>query len=285
MRVELRRAREQAELTQQQAADVINASVSKINRIENGSVPISTSDLKVLLDFYGVVDPERRGALIEAARASRERPWWHKYRGLVRSQLPQMLAYESEATAVRSYHPYLITGLLQSPAYARELRRQTMKDEAQIKQLVDFTVLRQEILGGPEAPTFEFIVDVAALRRKVGGPVRGPELMIEQLDRLKRVAASPNVALRILHEDAGAHPAMNGPFTLFDCFGEENPILFIEGVLEDVLSHIDVELIKRFEEKFDVLRELSLSEEDGISLIEELVDDHKKTLAQIDREG
>lgn len=61
LRLALRRARETAGLTQGKVAEALDWSVSKVNRIEKGDVTVSTTDLRALLELYGVVDRERAG--------------------------------------------------------------------------------------------------------------------------------------------------------------------------------------------------------------------------------
>jgi transcriptional regulator with XRE-family HTH domain len=55
----LRQARLDAELTQEQAASEMDWSLSKLIRIENGSVAISSSDLKALLQHYKITKEKR----------------------------------------------------------------------------------------------------------------------------------------------------------------------------------------------------------------------------------
>jgi transcriptional regulator with XRE-family HTH domain len=69
----LRRTREKLEITQAHAAREMSWSVSKLIRIETGTVTISVNDLKVLLPFYGITDEKAVTDLIEMAKNSRPR--------------------------------------------------------------------------------------------------------------------------------------------------------------------------------------------------------------------
>jgi len=71
LRAELRKARLEAGLTQEQVAAAMDWSLSKVIRIEAGSVGVSTNDLKAL------------------AQAARERAWWSGYRDVTRPGLLQ----------------------------------------------------------------------------------------------------------------------------------------------------------------------------------------------------
>src|SRR5947209_20452719 len=84
LRTELRRARQNAMLTQEQVAEQMDWSISKVIRIEAGSTGISTNDLKALLRLYGHHDdPDLTDELVMLARAARERSWSNPYRDLV----------------------------------------------------------------------------------------------------------------------------------------------------------------------------------------------------------
>jgi transcriptional regulator with XRE-family HTH domain len=69
LRTELRRARIEANLTQEQVAQTLDWSLSKIIRIETGPARISTNDLKALLGLYQIRDSNRTAELIEPVRA------------------------------------------------------------------------------------------------------------------------------------------------------------------------------------------------------------------------
>src|SRR5690348_14280042 len=64
LRTELRRARSEANLTQEQVAQAMDWSLSKIIRIETGAAGISTNDLKALLSLYRIHDSDRTAKLM-----------------------------------------------------------------------------------------------------------------------------------------------------------------------------------------------------------------------------
>src|SRR5271166_6229606 len=78
----LRRSREDRGVTQNAAAEEMSWSVSKLIRIESGSVPISVNDLRALLRYYGITDSERVDSLLEMARLARRRSWLMQYRDI-----------------------------------------------------------------------------------------------------------------------------------------------------------------------------------------------------------
>jgi transcriptional regulator with XRE-family HTH domain len=61
----------EARITQEEVADALDWSLSKVIRIEKGSVGVSTNDLKAVLRLYQVTDPGRTDELVALARAGR----------------------------------------------------------------------------------------------------------------------------------------------------------------------------------------------------------------------
>jgi transcriptional regulator with XRE-family HTH domain len=76
LRSALRRAREDAGLTQEQVAAAMDWSLSKLIRIEAGTVSISTNDVKALLNYYQMTDGSQVADLVALARVARRRTWW-----------------------------------------------------------------------------------------------------------------------------------------------------------------------------------------------------------------
>ena len=71
LRAELRRMRLEANQTQEQVANAMDWSLSKLIRIENGSVGISTNDLRAILLHYEITDESRTSELLALSRAAR----------------------------------------------------------------------------------------------------------------------------------------------------------------------------------------------------------------------
>ena len=76
--LELRRLRESAKLTCEEVAERLECSASKISRVETGRVSVSPRDVRDMLEIYGA-PPEQRDSLVQLARDSRQKGWWHAY--------------------------------------------------------------------------------------------------------------------------------------------------------------------------------------------------------------
>src|SRR3569833_301709 len=122
LRAELRRLRTDRELTQELVATDMEWSLSKLIRIENGTVAISVSDLRSLLAYYAVHEQQRVDALLELARAAKRRMWWDEYRPYLQPSLLTFVGFESDATRIECFHPVLLPGLVQTEAYSRAVQ-------------------------------------------------------------------------------------------------------------------------------------------------------------------
>jgi hypothetical protein len=246
-------------------------SLSKLIRIENGSVGISLNDLKAILAHYEIADEKRTVELIALSRGARERSWWNSYRDMP-PRLIQLIEYESASFIIRNFQPMLIPGLLQTEEYATNTTR-TLRPQAtaqEVSTTVELRMKRQQLLRQSEMPLMFFIVDEGAVRRLVGGQ----EAMRRQVQLLLDESEKPTVTIEIVPFTAGAHPGMQGPFMLFEFpDAEDDDALYLEGPSENRWNRDDPEEISSFRERFEVLRELSLGPQGSIDLLRRLLDE------------
>jgi transcriptional regulator with XRE-family HTH domain len=271
LRTELRRARLDADLTQEQVAAAMDWSLSKLIRIENGTVGISTNDLKAILAHYKITDDGRTAEMLALSRGARERSWWSAYRD-ASPRLIQLIEYESASFIIRNFQPMLIPGLLQTGEYAATVIRNLdpqASDEV-VNLAVEMRIKRQQLLQQPETPLMFFIVDEAAVRRLVGGQ----QAMRRQIQRLLDESDKPTVTIEIVPFGAGAHPGMQGPFMLFEFpDAADDDALYLEGPGESRWNRDDPEEILSFRERFEVLRGLSLGPQGSRDLLSRLLDE------------
>jgi Domain of unknown function (DUF5753) len=246
-------------------------SLSKLIRIENGTVGISLNDLKAILAHYKITDEARTAELIALSRGARERSWWNDYRDIA-PRLIQLIEYESASFIIRNFQPLLIPGLLQTEEYAtttlQSLRSQpTARD---VSTAVELRMKRQQLLQQQEMPLMFFIMDEAAVRRLVGGQ----EAMRRQIQRLLDESEKPTVTIEIVPFSAGAHPGMQGPFMLFEFpDAADDDALYLEGPSESRWNRDDSEEISSFRDRFEVLRGLSLGPQGSVDLLHRLLDE------------
>lgn len=259
LRGELRRIRHETGETQEQVAAAMDWSLSKLIRIENGSVGISTNDLKVLLGHYGIVADDRVEELVALARAARERSWWSTYKDAP-PRLLQFIEYEAAAMITRNFEPLLIPGLLQTEEYAREVIREFSGRPAKdrLDALVSLRLKRQELLKrtGPP-PWYFFILDESAVRRLVGSK----DVMDGQIRHLIQLVSRDNLTIEVVPFSAGINHGQLRPFVVLEFpEAEDNDVLYLENRRGDPFSRDDPEEIIVYREIFEELRHMSLRE-------------------------
>ena len=119
---QLRRLREAAGITPEQAGYEIRGSRSKISRLENGRVRLKSRDVTDLLAFYGVTD-EARSRFLELAMQSNSPDWWTKYSDILPDWFETYLGLEAAAATIRSFEVQFVNGLFQTEDYVRAVTR------------------------------------------------------------------------------------------------------------------------------------------------------------------
>ena len=256
---DLRRIREAAGQSQRQAADAMDWSLSKLIRIETGSVAISISDLKALLLHYNVDDSAEVERLVEMARASKDRrAWWNTYRDATSPQYMSFVAYESAASRIFQFEPLLIPGLLQQEDYARALMQAIAgaATDERVQEWVELRMRRQEeVFERTDPPEIVFVLDEAVLHRRVGGA----DTMRRQLQHLKHMLATEkNVTIEIIPFSEGAHPGLKGPMVIMQFPDDEDEdILYVENNRGDMISREEEKELIPAHKTFERLREIA----------------------------
>jgi transcriptional regulator with XRE-family HTH domain len=253
---ELRRLRDAATLTGEEAAGRLGWSPSKISRIENGQTSPSPADLRRLLDLYDVSGTQR-GRLEQLGQSAGQRGWWDAYSDTLGPEYTALIALEAEAETVRWYAPMLVPGLLQTEQYARAVISSGMliAPPGEVERRVQVKMTRQRALTRDSPLTVDVVLDEAAVVRTVGGP----EVMREQLAQLVALAARPNITIQVLPLSAGSHPATTGEFTILGFPDLVAPdVVYLENMTSDLYVEQEAE-VYRYGLAFDRLRSLALT--------------------------
>lgn len=254
-------------MTQDQVAEEMDWSLSKLIRVESGAVGISTNDLRALLQLYGVTDRRRTNEMIDLAKAARQRMWWNEYRQYMSPQFMTYVGFEAEAVVVRQFHLTTVPGLLQTEAYARSIMDAGdpagLDDEATEAQVAIRAERGRQVLDRDDPPALHLILDESTIRRQIGGPA----VMRDQLTRVLEAAKRPNVTLQVVPFERGAYPGIHAAFTIYE-FGDPavGDVLYLGGPGRDELreSPSDVEFYRK---TFANLEEVALSVDDSLDLI------------------
>ena len=275
LRTALKQARDAAGLTQAKVADSLDWSLSKIVRIESGSVGVTTTDLRALLSLYNVTDRDYVADLVAAAREARRLPWWKENFGDIASeQYLQFVEFEQTADEILSFQTQFVPGILQTRKYASAILQGVIRDHGSdhIARLLAFRLERQELLQAKQPPKMSFVLDEPVVWRRVGSA----DIMEGQLSHLIELAQHPHLSIRILRFTAGITPGMQTPFVLMR-FPDpaDSPVLYFEAPRADTLVIDDDAEIKRYSRTFEELQRMSLSERESVEFLKELGGKHE----------
>ncbi|TQS30704.1 helix-turn-helix domain-containing protein [Microbispora sp. KK1-11] len=264
---ELRRLREAAGLMPEAAAKQLGWSRPKVNRIENARTSPSVADVADACDLYGA-DSATKAGLIQLCRDASQRGWWTAYSDVFAGSY---VVLEAEATAIRTWEPALIPGLLQTEEYARALigPARPAPDDVELKRRVDARMARKITLLASSAPSLHALMDEGALRR----PVASPGVMRRQLDSLIDVADRPNVTIQVVPLTAGLHVGLDGGFSVLS-FDEGDPDVGYTGCPGGDVYVEAADQVRGLTLTFEHLAEIALPPDESAALIAAARRDH-----------
>ncbi|MFJ9036768.1 helix-turn-helix domain-containing protein [Streptomyces sp. NPDC102406] len=227
------------------AATALRVKTLTIRRLEKAEVALKPLYVEKLLQTYGAPRSEIEEFVDLAEQANRP-GWWHSYRDAVPSWFTAYVSLETGAKTLRTYEPQYVSGLLQTPDYARAVLSGGLPhgSDEEIARRVALRLHRQSLLEGEDAPTLWVVMEEAVLHREVGGP----KVMREQIERLLEVSALPHISVDIVPFAAGAHVGACAPFTYFRFEEPELPDIVYSELLSaavyldqrpDVVAHLE----------------------------------------------
>jgi len=250
----LRIKREDAGMTQEQAAKLIHVERSLVTKFENGErVPA-----KEQVEMFDI----RLGGRGELIRLHRRIDWTVRL-----SRYPDWLARRVQMDAVlielHQYQTQLIPDLLQTEAYARALFAQLGRATT-CGDSIDGLMGRQSRFLATDGPLYVALLDESCLRHQIGGPV----VMYEQMERLLRVGELPNIRIQVV------------PFTLGHVSAPKNPVslivlpngqrwMYSESVHMGHFSN-SLGVLTQQQRVFDLLRADALSARESAALISDV---------------
>ena len=224
---QLRRLREAAGMTPEQAGYEIRSSRSKISRMEHGRVGFKLRDVEDLLTLYGLTDEQLRAGLLSLARQANTQGWWTQFGDILPDWFETYLGLEAAASLIRTFELQFVHGLFQTEDYARAVTMlgHRTAPATEVDRRVNLRMARQQMLTVAAPPRVWAVMDEAALRRPVGGR----DVMRAQLTRLIEVAEMPQVTIQVVPFQRGGHAAAGGSFSVLR-FGEPDlpDVVYIE---------------------------------------------------------
>lgn len=190
---------------------------------ESGTRIPKIENVTAILNAIGTTGPDRE-RILDLTRNALEKNWVSSDEPGMSMNLAGVLDCERTATKITTWIRDVIPGLLQVEDYARTIisTADGLRDD-QIRSRVKIRMERREILVRTEPVEFVALIAESAIREVIGSP----EIQVEQLKHVLKMAARPNVTVQVVQPGHGWHPGMAGPFVIFD-FQNSPSIVYIE---------------------------------------------------------
>jgi transcriptional regulator with XRE-family HTH domain len=218
---ELRAIRESRGKSGDAVAAALKWSASKISRYERARTSLRPREVERLLDYYEIIGP-RRALLLGLAEDAAQKGWWEEFGDSISEEYQQFIGLEYEATSMSVWHVDVVTGLLQTEAYARHIISSLSRVEpippGMIGRIVAVRMRRQQVLDRAGLH-LSVVLDESVLKRRIGDE----SVMYEQLQRLAEEAEKPNVTVQVLPLDA-QHSVFGESFVIFGFAVDGNAI-------------------------------------------------------------
>jgi len=209
---ELRGIREDKGKSGDAVAAALRWSPSKISRYERARTGLRPQEVARLLDYYQITGP-RRALLLGLAEDAAQKGWWEEFAESLSDDYKQFIGFEHEAASMHIWHVDVVTGLLQTEAYARHIISSYSRVEpmppGMIGRMVSVRLRRQRVLDREDL-RLSVVLDESVLKRRIGDE----SVMYEQLQRLVRDGDRPNLTLQILPLSA-QHTVFGESFVIF----------------------------------------------------------------------
>ncbi|MFR9730183.1 DUF5753 domain-containing protein [Saccharopolyspora sp. MS10] len=263
--IELRRLREEAECTAAEAAAVVGGTAPKISKIESGKQGVTAVEVEKLSALYDAPAKPRKYLIGLASQLPRRSPRRTTYRDAVPDWFQRFHALEYAATDMRIYEVEIVTGLLQTEAYARSTIEawEPAADPRLVERQVQTRLQRQDVLTRRRNPlNLQVVLSEAALRRVQGDH----ELMREQLEHLIEATEKSNIEVRILPFDVPNRIAVASAATLIHLAEQQLSAVYLEDVLG--ATYLDSpEDFTRYSVVFERLRSAALPHQESREFI------------------
>jgi len=235
---ELRGIRESKGKSGDAVAAALKWSPSKISRYERARTGLRPREVERLLDYYQITGP-RRTLLLGLAEDAAQKGWWEGSADSLSEDYQQFIGLEHEAASMAIWHVDVVTGLLQTEAYARHIIGSYSRVEpmppGMIGRLVRVRMRRQQVLNR-EGLHLSVVLDESVLRRRIGDEA----VMYDQLQRLLQEADRPRMTLRILPLNA-QHTVFGESFVIFGFRDDSDAMLHDVVVTEQLRNSVTLE--------------------------------------------
>jgi transcriptional regulator with XRE-family HTH domain len=223
---EVRRLREQAGVSVQEAAALLGVDRTMVSNIEAARTGLSEERVRQLACHYRCPDQALVDALAAMTGGRRSAYWWEEYRGKLPDGFLDVSEIEYHASRIRTAQSVHLPGLLQTEDHARAIFDLVVPrlPRLEVELRVAHRLGRQRILDGETPTPYLGIIHEAALRMQFGGR----EVARTQLEYLAAACEREHITLLVI------------PFSAGGFHGSGQSILYAEGPVPQLDTvHLD----------------------------------------------
>ena len=237
----------------------IQAHESVIAKAETGERPPTPEVMQCILDACGITGLHRT-AIEGIWKLARSKD------GPVPVRVAPWFETEARAHTLRYWAPVIVPGIVQTPAYARELFVAMGLSDDKVSEFMEVRMGRQAILDRTDPPDIAIVLWEPVLHHQIGSR----ELMRDQLSRLVDLSYRPTVMIHVLPSSLGANPGLGSPINL--AATEDAPeLLLTDGLVEDHLTQ-DPGVVRKARATFNTVRADALNRADSRNRLVEAID-------------
>ncbi|OEJ48174.1 transcriptional regulator [Streptomyces agglomeratus] len=239
---------------------------SKTSRIELGRHGCKPADAAALLDLYGVDDDVQVAEFLRLLEQSRRPDWWRSYSDVLSDFFAPLVALEGAASTIRTYEPFYVPGLLQTPAYIGAVVRSGPGPllAHDIQRRVELRQERQRQLEQGDGPRLWAVIDESVLMRTVGGP----QVMRAQLEHLVAMMGRARVTLQIAPLDLTASVGVGTGLTyLRFAPGDLKDAVYIEHLTDSTFAQ-KPRIVEQYRDMLDRLGACALTPRESLEAIQ-----------------
>jgi transcriptional regulator with XRE-family HTH domain len=278
----LRQAREEKHLLLRELGTAINRDIGVISRWETGERTPKPEQVAQILTTLSV-SGDRYDEIMTLAYGTNQSQWVATTLPEQKQQTVAYLDWEQNASRIIEVAPLLVPGILQTGDYIRAIMTAPGVPAGEIASRVTSRIGRREVITKQNPADLLVLLGRSALNQGVGGK----HVMIGQLQHLVDMSARPNIELRIIPDDRGWHPGLEGAFTLIESsqatIATRNgpgptSVVFVETRRSDLMLHEDGD-VRAYRWAIDQIMKVSLPPDVSVNFIADLRNRMEKTRA------
>jgi transcriptional regulator with XRE-family HTH domain len=253
-------------------AEVLGWQQSKVSKIETRKQLPTDDDIAAWVAATGGT-PETAVGLLAMLRGARVEyvAWKDAFRETGADGVQaDILAYEAQSARIAEFQPGIISGLVQTADYAREMLHLPCgplsfgEDEDAIERMINVRMQRQRVLSGHDHQVTVILLEAALTARVASVPV-----LTGQLAWLMSASGLPALEFGIVPREAPLPVFPLGGWRLYD-----NRVIVESIAGEQPLD--DEDSVARYEKYMEMLREVAVFGTNAAPIIQRALDDLRR---------